>query len=45
MTSILSVSQINTYLKSIIEDDINLRNIYISGEISNFTNQVIFTSP
>lgn len=38
MTSILSVSQINTYLKSIIEDDINLRNIYISGEISNFTN-------
>ena len=38
MTSILSVSQINTYLKSIIEDDINLRNIYIIGEISNFTN-------
>ncbi len=38
MTSILKVSQINTYLKSIIEDDINLRNIYISGEISNFTN-------
>lgn len=38
MTSILSVSQINTYLKSIIEDDVNLRNIYISGEISNFTN-------
>ena len=38
MTSILSVSQINTYLESIIEDDINLRNIYISGEISNFTN-------
>ncbi len=38
MTSILSVSQINTYLKSIIEDDINLRNIYISGEISNFIN-------
>ena len=38
MTSILKVSQINTYLKSIIEDDINLRNIYITGEISNFTN-------
>lgn len=38
MTSVLKVSQINTYLKSIIEDDINLSNIYISGEISNFTN-------
>lgn len=38
MTSVLTVSQINTYLKSIIEDDINLKNIYISGEISNFTN-------
>ncbi len=38
MSSILTVSQINTYLKSIIEDDFNLRNIYISGEISNFTN-------
>ncbi len=38
MSTILTVSQINTYLKSIIEDDFNLRNIYISGEISNFTN-------
>lgn len=38
MTSILSVTQINTYLKSIIDDDFNLKNIYISGEISNFTN-------
>ena len=38
MTSILKVSQINTYLKSIVEGDYNLKNIYISGEISNFTN-------
>lgn len=38
MSTILTVSQINTYLKSIIEQDINLQNIYISGEISNFTN-------
>ncbi len=38
MSTVLTVSQINTYLKSIIEDDINLKNIYISGEISNFTN-------
>ncbi len=38
MSTVLTVSQINTYLKSIIEDEINLKNIYISGEISNFTN-------
>lgn len=38
MSTVLTVSQINTYLKSIIEQDINLQNIYISGEISNFTN-------
>lgn len=38
MSSVLSVSQINTYLKSIIDQDYNLKNIYVSGEISNFTN-------
>ncbi len=38
MTSILTVSQINTYLKSLIDSDLNLKNIYVSGEISNFTN-------
>ncbi|MBQ3136071.1 MAG: exodeoxyribonuclease VII large subunit [Clostridia bacterium] len=38
MSTILTVSQINTYLKSIIDSDYNLKNIYISGEISNFTN-------
>ena len=38
MSTILTVSQINTYVKSIIEQDINLENIYVSGEISNFTN-------
>lgn len=37
MSTILSVSQINTYVKSIIEQDINLKNIYVNGEISNFT--------
>ncbi len=36
--SVLTVSQINTYLKSLIDGDENLRNIYVSGEISNFTN-------
>ncbi|MBR5826526.1 MAG: exodeoxyribonuclease VII large subunit [Clostridia bacterium] len=38
MSSILKVSQINTYLKSVFESDSNLRNIYVCGEISNFTN-------
>lgn len=38
MSSILTVSQINTYLKSVIDSDFNLKNIYVSGEISNFTN-------
>ena len=38
MSTVLKVSQINTYLKSIIDEDINLKNIYITGEISNFTN-------
>ena len=38
MTTVLKVSQINTYLKSIIDEDINLKNVYITGEISNFTN-------
>ena len=38
MTPILTVSQINLYLKSIIDSNENLSNIYICGEISNFTN-------
>ena len=38
MSTILTVTQINTYIKSIIEQDMNLQNIYVSGEISNFTN-------
>ncbi len=38
MSTILTVSQINTYIKSIIEQDINLRKLYVEGEISNFTN-------
>lgn len=38
MSTILTVSQINTYVKSIIEQDYNLNNIYVNGEISNFTN-------
>ncbi len=38
MNAILSVSQINYYLKSIFDYDENLKNIYVTGEISNFTN-------
>ncbi len=38
MSSVLTVSQINTYLKSVIDGDFNLKNIFVSGEISNFTN-------
>ena len=37
-TSILTVSQINTYVKMLIDGDSNLKNIFISGEISNFNN-------
>ncbi len=35
--SVLSVSQLNTYIKSIIDSDINLINVFVCGEISNFT--------
>lgn len=38
MSTILNVSQINTYLKSVFDSDLNLKNIYVNGEISNFTN-------
>ncbi|MBQ8765609.1 MAG: exodeoxyribonuclease VII large subunit [Clostridia bacterium] len=33
---ILSVTQLNTYVKSIIEQDINLNNVFVVGEISNY---------
>lgn len=38
MNTVLTVSQINAYIKSLIDYDGNLNNIYVSGEISNFTN-------
>lgn len=34
---ILTVSQLNLYAKSLLEQDINLSNIFVTGEISNFT--------
>lgn len=34
----LTVSQVNFYIKSLIDSDVKLQNINIVGEISNFTN-------
>jgi len=35
---VLSVTQLNTYIKSLFDGDENLSNLFLSGEISNFTN-------
>ena len=40
--TILEINQLNTYIKSIIDGDINLSSIAVVGEISNFTERVIF---
>lgn len=37
-TTILTVSQLNTYIKSVIDGDMLLHNVFVVGEISNFTN-------
>ncbi len=37
-TPILTVTQLNTYIKSLFEGDIHLSSVYLVGEISNFTN-------
>ena len=36
--TVLTVTQLNGYLKGIIENDPHLTRVYVSGEISNFTN-------
>lgn len=35
--AMLTVSQLNTYIKSVFDEDYRLRNILVVGEISNFT--------
>ena len=35
---VVTVTQVNTYIKSIIDGDLNLASVFVVGEISNFTN-------
>lgn len=37
---VLTVTQLNKYIKSLIDEDYNLNLIFLSGEISNFTNYI-----
>ncbi len=35
--SVLTISQLNLYIKSVMDGDTNLENVFLIGEISNFT--------
>ncbi|MDQ5983386.1 MAG: Exodeoxyribonuclease 7 large subunit [Eubacteriales bacterium SKADARSKE-1] len=36
--NVLTISQLNCYIKSILDSDVNLNNVFLVGEISNLTN-------
>lgn len=36
--TVMTVSELNAYVRSLIEEDFNLRCVFLTGEISNFTN-------
>ncbi len=35
--NVLTVSQVNTYIKALFDESMPLKNVYVNGEISNFT--------
>lgn len=37
-SAVITVSQLNFYIKSLFDSDVNLSYVFLSGEISNFTN-------
>lgn len=38
MMNVLTVTQLNRYIKALVDSDERLRTVYLKGEISNFTN-------
>ncbi len=38
--TVLTVGQLNNYIKSVFDGDYRLKNIFLCGEISNFTNHI-----
>ena len=40
MNEVLTVSQVNGHLKQLLDEDVELKSVYIRGEISNFTHHL-----